>query len=113
MQHIVGYYVVVDEMDRFGNVKPMHKWIPGNSHAGLRWLAARRPEVYSEHKNLKHALSMDDAFLRFLDQMDEQAKLEKARNARLIEHKPDEDLVAIGSGASLEEDPIELDFDED
>jgi hypothetical protein len=83
---INGYYVEVDEMDRFGNVKPMRKWVAGNPHAGMKWLAARRPEVYREHKEVKHALSMDEAFLHFLDKMDEEAKLEKAKNARMIEH---------------------------
>ena len=67
VQHITGYYVTVDEMDRFGNVKQMRKWIPGNAHAGMKWLAARRPSVYREQKDTKHTLSADDAFLRFLD----------------------------------------------
>ena len=31
---------------------------------------------------------MDDAFLQFLDKMDERAKAEKARNARMADHKP-------------------------
>ena len=86
VQHICGYYVEVDEMDRFGNVKQMRKWIAGNAHAGIKWLNARRPEVYREKKEVKHALSMDEAFLRFLDNMEEQAKIERARNARMIEH---------------------------
>jgi hypothetical protein len=63
---IIGYYVTVDEMDRFGNVRQMRKWIPGNPHAGMKWLAARRPEQYRERKEDKRILSMDDAFLRFL-----------------------------------------------
>ena len=83
---ISGYYVMVDEMDRFGNVKKMRKWVAGNPHAGMKWLSARRPEVYREQKDVKHELSMDDAFLRFLDQMEERAKIERARNARMIEH---------------------------
>jgi hypothetical protein len=91
---ISGYYVVVDEMDRFGNVKQIRKWIPGNPHAGMKWLSCRRPEVYRQQKESKHILSMDDAFLRFLDQMDEEAKREKQLNARaqpaLIEARGDE-----------------------
>jgi hypothetical protein len=79
--HIQGYYVLVDEMDRFGNVKKLRKWIPGNAHAGIKWLNCRRPEVYREQKEKKHILSMDDAFLRFLDQMDEKAKRERELNA--------------------------------
>jgi hypothetical protein len=57
------------------------------------WLQSRMPEIYREQKQVKHQLSMDDAFLRFLDHLDEKAKLERARNARLIEHRPE--LVAI------------------
>ena len=79
--HIAGYYVTVDEMDRFGNVKQMQKWIPGNPHAGMKWLAARRPEQYRERKEDKRILSMDDAFLQFLEKMDEEQKALKALNA--------------------------------
>jgi hypothetical protein len=79
--HMVGYYVTVDEMDRFGNVKQLRKWIPGNAHAAMKWLSCRRPEVYREQKEKKHILSMDDAFLRFLEQMEEDAKREKELNA--------------------------------
>jgi len=86
LKHISGYYVVIDEIDRYGNLRQLRKWVPGNAHAGLKWLAARRPEIYRDQKDVKHTLSMDDAFLRFLDQMDEQAKLDRAQNAKLIEH---------------------------
>ena len=79
--HISGYYVTEDEMDRFGNVKQMRKWVPGNPHAGMKWLAARRPEVYRERNEDKHILSMDDAFLQFLEKMDEEQKALKALNA--------------------------------
>ena len=68
-------------MDRFGNVKQMQKWIPGNPHAGMKWLAARRPEQYRERKEDKRILSMDDAFLQFLEKMDEEQKALKALNA--------------------------------
>jgi hypothetical protein len=87
VQHICGYYVVIDEIDRSGNIRQMRKWIPGNAHAGIKWLSSRRPEVYREQSNVKHTLNMDDAFLRFLDQMDEQAKLERADRAKVIEHQ--------------------------
>jgi hypothetical protein len=94
--HIAGYYVTVDEMDRFGNVKQMQKWIPGNPHAGMKWLAARRPEQYRERKEDKQVLSMDDAFLRFLEQMDEELKREKALLAprRVIELKAENAIEA-------------------
>jgi hypothetical protein len=79
--------------------------MPSNPH-GKKWLAtgqnaqvdctrltrghellnSRRPEVYREQKKVNHQLSMDDAFLRFLDQMEERAQLEKARDApKMIE----------------------------
>ena len=49
------------------------------------WLQNRMPEVYREKTVTKHQLSADEAFLRFLDMMDEQAKLERAERARVIE----------------------------
>jgi len=88
---INGYYVDVDEMDRFGNVKTMRKWIAGNPHAGMKWLAARRPEQYREQKEVKHQLSMDDAFLRFLEEMEAAAIREKIACAPRT-------LTAIGTG---------------
>ena len=94
---IIGYYVTVDEMDRFGNVKQMRKWVPGNPHAGMKWLAARRPEQYRERKEDKRILSMDDAFLKFLDKMDEDAKRQEALNAprQLIELKAENVIEAV------------------
>jgi hypothetical protein len=47
--------------------------------------------IYRE-QDVKHLLSMDEAFLQFLDKMDEQAKLERAQNAKLIEHQPATDM---------------------
>jgi hypothetical protein len=85
VQHITGYYVIVDEMDRFGNVKQMKKWIPGNAHAGMKWLAARRPAVYREQKEVRHHIDADEAFLCFLDQMEAQ------HDPRMIEHQPSPD----------------------
>jgi hypothetical protein len=73
--HISGYYVTEDEMDRFGNVKQLRKWIPGNPHAAMKWLAARRPEQYRPQK--KKSLSMDKAFLRFLELVEKEAKRER------------------------------------
>ena len=77
---------MVDEMDRFGNVKKMRKWVVGNPHARMKWLSCRKPEVYREQKEIKHHMNMDDAFLKFLDQMEEQARIERQRYApRVIE----------------------------
>ena len=60
--------------------------LSGSQHDGL--------EIYREQKAIKHLLSPDDAFLRFLEQMDEQAKLERSRNAKVIEHQPSSDHPA-------------------
>jgi len=94
--HIAGYYVTVDEMDRFGNIRQLRKWIPGNAHAGIKWLNARRPEVYRERKEDKHILSMDDAFLQFLEKMDQEQKALKALNAprQVIELKAENIIEA-------------------
>jgi hypothetical protein len=92
VQHITGYYVIAEELDRYGNLKQLRKWVPGNAHAGMKWLAARRPQVYREQKDVHHSLSTNDAFLRFLDLMDEEQKLLKAQRARVIEHQPSPDI---------------------
>jgi hypothetical protein len=55
----MGYYVIVDEMDRHGNKHELRKWIPGNAHAGMKWLAARRPQVYREQKEVRHHMDAD------------------------------------------------------
>jgi hypothetical protein len=44
----------------------------------MKWLAARRPEQYRERKEDKRILSMDDAFLKFLEQLEEENKRKKA-----------------------------------
>jgi len=102
-------------MDRFGNVKQLRKWIPGNPHAAMKWLAARRPEQYRERKEDKRILSMDDAFLKFLEQIDEEQKREKALNAprqvielkaeniieaEVVEVKRDDGAAQAGEGES-------------
>jgi hypothetical protein len=113
VKHIEGYYLTVEEMDRHGNVKKMRKWVPGNAHAGMKWLSSRRPEVYREQKNVRHALSMDDAFLRFLDQLDEEQKLLKAERARVIEHMPDTGAADIRSVVTTEDAVVIQDDGED
>ena len=57
------------------------------------WPQNRMPEVYREQSVTKHQISADEAFLRFLDMMDEQAKLERAERARVIEHQPASHVV--------------------
>ena len=110
---ISGYYVTVDEMDRFGNVKQLRKWIPGNPHAGMKWLAARRPELYRERKEDKRILSMDEAFLKFLEQMDDEQKALKARNApsKVIEPR-DEVIEAEAMEVKRDDGPAQAAEDE-
>ena len=70
----------------------------GNPLAAMKRLAARRPGQYRERKEDKRIPSMDEAFLKFLEQMDEAAKREKALNAskQVIELKAEN--VRRGSG---------------
>jgi hypothetical protein len=53
-------------------------------------MSCRRPEQYREQKEKKHTLSADDAFLRSLDRLDEEAKRKKELKAsgkgQLIDH---------------------------
>jgi hypothetical protein len=106
--HIQGYYVEVEELDRAGNKHTLKKWIPGNAHAGIKWLAARRPAEFREQKNVKQTLDAGDAFLRFLDAMDEANKLARAEQAKLIEHMPDS--RTLGSTVPIE-DPVLIQSD--
>jgi hypothetical protein len=41
------------------------------------WLQNRMPEVYREKVEQKHTLSADDAFLRFLEHLDDQGRAER------------------------------------
>jgi hypothetical protein len=41
---------------------------------------------------LRTRLSMDQTFLQFLDKMNEQAKLERAQNAKLVKYQPAVDM---------------------
>jgi hypothetical protein len=75
----------VEELDKFGVKHTLKKWIPGNAHAAMKWLAARRSKIYREQKDVHHTMNMDDAFLRFLDQMDAQQKaLSDIRSPELV-----------------------------
>jgi hypothetical protein len=78
------------ETEKVSNGRPMKvtEYALPDVGAQRLWLQNRMPEVYREQQNVKHTLNMDQAFLRFLDQMEEQAKLERAQNAKLIEHSP-------------------------
>jgi hypothetical protein len=86
LAHITGYHTDTEKATRNGKIK-VGEWVKGDAHAGMKWLAARRPEQYRDQKDVHHSLNMDQAFLRFLDQLDEEQKLLKAQQrARVIEH---------------------------
>jgi hypothetical protein len=91
LAHITGYHTDTEKATRNGKIK-VREWVKGDAHAGMKWLAARRPQVYREQKDVHHSLNMDQAFLRFLDQIDEEQKLLKAQRARVIEHQPSPDM---------------------
>jgi hypothetical protein len=103
VSHITGYYIDVEELDRLGQKHTLKKWISGNAHAGIKWLAARRPEEFREQKNVKHTLHAGDAFLRFLEQMEEANKLARAEQAKMIEHMPDLGIADTKSVVPIED----------
>jgi hypothetical protein len=91
--HITGYYVETEKVTRNGKVK-VREWVKGDAHAGIKWLERRRPEIYRRQKDIEPTMTAGDAFLRFLERMEERAKLERAEQAKLIEHQPASDHLA-------------------
>jgi hypothetical protein len=53
----------------------------------MKWLSARRPEIYGEKKE-NDTISVDDWLRAMLEEMSEQSKLRRAERARLAnQHK--------------------------
>src|SRR5262249_16730964 len=101
LAHITGYHTHTEKATRNGKVK-LREWVKGDAHAGMKWLAARRPNEYREAK--KHVLSADEAFLKFLAMLDEQRKaLEAADRAKVIEHMPGEMVGDMRSAVAIED----------
>jgi hypothetical protein len=80
VQHIIGYHVLTEKVLQKGGPKhggkiTIREWVKGDPNAGLKWLAARRPEIYREQKNA--AIKGDEAFLKALEAMNERAILSR------------------------------------
>jgi hypothetical protein len=97
-----GFYYETEKVFHTGRRMNVTEYALPDVGAQRLSLQNRMPEVYREQKDVKHQLSMDEAFLRFLDQMDEQAKLERARNARMIEHQPVINEMLTGNDLSMQ-----------
>ena len=57
--------------------KKVTEYFPPDVAAQRLWLQNRMPEVYREKVEQKHTLSADDAFLRFLEHLDDQGRAER------------------------------------
>jgi hypothetical protein len=79
---ISGYFVDTEETTA-GVVSTVRKWIPGNPTAGLKWLAARRPDQYRETKNINQQVALHEGLRAALEEMSEQSKLRRAERAKL------------------------------
>ena len=87
---ISGYFVEHQETVMIRGeptVKTVRKWVPGNPGVGMRWLAARRPEIYREIKEDKLTLSADEAFMKALEAMNERVALRRSERAKLVNPK--------------------------
>ena len=87
VQHIVGYHVLTEKVLQKGGAThrgkiTIREWVKGDPNAGLKWLAARRPDIYREQKDV--TLKSDEAFLKALELMNEQVMLERAERARAM-----------------------------
>ncbi len=91
LKGISGYFVEHEETVVLKGeqvTRTVRKWVQGNPGVGMRWLAARRPEVYREIKEDRRMLSVDEAFMKALEGMNERALTRRSDKAKLIEHKP-------------------------
>ena len=88
LQGITGYYVEIEEMNNEGIVRKIKKWIAGNPGVGMKWLAARRPEIYREVKQVNQQRTLKAQMERLLDIIDEEIMFERANRAKLIEPQP-------------------------
>jgi len=52
----------------------VREWVKGDANAGLKWLAARRPEVYREKKVTEHQVIVSKGLAAALEEMTERAR---------------------------------------
>ena len=75
------------------HVEEVEIYYPPQAGAGLKWLAARRPEQYQQKTEQKPAFSVSEGLRAALEDMSERSRQRRAERARLanpaksIEHK--------------------------
>jgi len=98
LQRATGFERKVQKATASGRVVTIEEYFPPDVRAQQLWLQARDPEFrpVQEHK---HTLSADDAFLRFLEHLEDQAKAEQLQ---LVDRAGVEDAQVVegGSGSS-------------
>ena len=98
LQRATGFERKVQKATASGRVVTIEEYFPPDVRAQQLWLQARDAEFkpVQEHK---HTLSADDAFLRFLEHLEDQAKAEQLQ---LVDRAGVEDAQVVegGSGSS-------------
>jgi len=69
-----GFYYETEKVFHTGRRMKVTEYALPDVGAQRLWLQNRMPEVYREQSVTKHQLTADDAFLQFLDKMDEQSQ---------------------------------------
>src|SRR5262249_19936661 len=76
LQRATGFERKVQKATASGKVVTVVEYFPPDVRAQQLWLQARDPEFKPVQKH-KHTLSADDAFLRFLEHLDDQGRAER------------------------------------
>lgn len=82
-----GYTYDSEKVFHTGKRMPVVEHVPPDVGAAVKWLQNRRPDQWRETKVVQPEVSFQQTFLKFLDKMDEEIKLERAKRAKLIEHE--------------------------
>jgi hypothetical protein len=91
-----GFEHEVEKATASGKKVKIKEYFPPDV-GGLRlWLQNRMPEVYREVKEIKSTMGVEEGFLRFLQRLDDKAKMERETGQlpKLIEQQV-EDAVVI------------------
>lgn len=76
-----------------GRSLKIREYFPPDVAAQRLWLQNRMPEVYREKIEQKRVLSADNAFLKFLERLDEKARIEREQG--LLPRLIDEDALDL------------------
>jgi len=72
-----GFEREAEKATASGKKVTIKEYFPPDVAAQRLWLQNRMPEVYREKVEQKHTLSADDAFLRFVEHLDDQGRAER------------------------------------